>query len=320
MSASVVIVSYNSAHRLRACLDALRDVFDFTLDQVIVVDNHSSDDSAAVAKAASPEAIVIRNAANVGFARAVDQAIDVATGDHVVLVNPDVHSVTGSLDRVHELLAEPDVAAVAVTLTDDNGVLQRSCRTTQTPMTIIGQSVSLDGRLPGWHVSRTHEMLDWEMADERDVDQACGAVLFLSRRAIERVGAFDERFFLYSEEADWLRRAKEAGMRTVYTPAVRAVHDANHSSAGSDDTGLDLLLTDSYFTYVRKWNGRLAEIGLRAVFVLIDAAHVAAGVAPSPRARLRARLALRRLAIDLGRRPRHPDEAGVSPTSQGSPA
>ncbi|HEY5488848.1 MAG TPA: glycosyltransferase, partial [Candidatus Limnocylindrales bacterium] len=188
MSASVVIVSYNSAHRLRACLDALRDVFDFALDQVIVVDNHSSDDSAAVAKAACPEAIVIRNAANVGFARAVDQAIDVATGDHVVLVNPDVHSVTGSLDRVHELLAEPDVAAVAVTLTDDNGVLQRSCRTTQTPMTIIGQSVSLDGRLPGWHVSRTHEMLDWEMADERDVDQACGAVLFLSRRAIERVG------------------------------------------------------------------------------------------------------------------------------------
>ena len=76
MSASVVIVSYNSAHRLRACLDALRDVFDFTLDQVIVVDNHSSDDSVAVAEAACPEAVVIRNAANVGFARAVDQAID----------------------------------------------------------------------------------------------------------------------------------------------------------------------------------------------------------------------------------------------------
>jgi GT2 family glycosyltransferase len=311
--ASVVIVSYNSAHRLRACLDALRGVFDLTSDQVIVVDNHSSDDSVAVAEAACPEAVVIPNAANVGFARAVDQAIGVATGDHVVLVNPDVHSVTGSLARVHELLARPDVAAVTVSLTD-NGVLQRSCRTTQTPMTIIGQIIRLNGLLPDWHVSRNHEMLDWDMAHERDVDYACGALLFLSRRAIERVGPFDERFFLYSEEADWLRRAKEAGLRTVYTPTVRAIDEANHNSAGSDNAELDLLLADSYFTYVRKWNGILAELGLRAALALIDAAHVAAGVASSPRARP----ALRRVAIDLGRRPRHPGEAGRSSTFHGS--
>lgn len=313
MPASVAIVSYNSAHRLRACLDALRGVFDFTRDQVIVVDNHSSDDSVGVVEAACPEAVVIRNGVNVGFAHAVNQAIDVATGDHVVLVNPDVHSITGSLVRVRELLAQPDVAAVTVTLTDDDGVIQRSCRTTQTPMTIISQNVGLDGRLPGWRVSTTHEMLDWDMADERDVDYACGAVLFLSRRAIERVGPFDDRFFLYSEEADWLRRAKAAGLRTVYTPTVRAVHEASRSSAGSADAGLDLLLADSYFTYVRKWNGSLAELGVRAALSFIDAAHVMAGVASSPRARL----ALRRLAIDLGRRPRHPGEAGGPSTHEG---
>jgi GT2 family glycosyltransferase len=309
------MISYNSAHRLRECICALRGVFDFTVDEVIVVDNHSADDSIAVAEAACPEAIVIRNTANLGFAHAVNQAIDVATGDYVVLINPDVSSMEGSLDRVRELLARPDVAAVAVTLTDNEGVIQRSCRTAQTPMTIIGQSVGLDGRLPGWHVSKIHEMLDWDMTDERDVGYACGALLFLSRRAIERIGPFDERFFLYSEEADWLRRAKEAGLRTVYTPTVRAVHDANSSSTGSDDATLELLLADSYFTYVRKWNGRLAELGLRVVFALIDTAHVVAGAASSPRARS----ALRRLAIDLGRRPRHPGEGGVSPASHGIP-
>jgi N-acetylglucosaminyl-diphospho-decaprenol L-rhamnosyltransferase len=306
MRASVVIVSYNSAHRLRDCLIGLREVFDFADDELIVVDNDSHDDSVIIVESICPEGQVIRNTENVGFARAVNQALRVASGDYVALVNPDVCEITGSLERVRQLLAEHSVAAVAVMLVDEDGALHRSCGTTSTPMTLIAENFALDSRAPGRSVLRKHLMSAWDMTDERDVDQACGALLFLSRRAIERVGPFDEQFFLYEEEEDWLRRAKQAGLRTVYTPEVRAVHAVSRSSAESDAT-LYLLLAESNLRYVRKWNGSLAAIGMRAMMILVDGVRVVAGLFPSERARLRARRAFLRLGVDTGRRAPRPE-------------
>lgn len=304
--ATVVIVTYNSAHRLRDCLTELRKVFDFADDELIVVDNDSRDDSVVIVESICPEGQVIRNTENVGFSRAVNQALRVASGDYVALVNPDVHRITGSLERVRQILAEPDVAAVAVMLVDEDGTLHRSCGTTTTPMTLFAENFSLDSRAPGRRVLRKHLMSAWDMTDERDVEQACGALLFLSRRAIERVGLFDERFFLYEEEEDWLRRAKQAGLRTVYTPQVRAVHAANRSSAESDAT-LYLLLAESNLLYVRKWNGPLIEIGLRAMMTLLDGVRVLAGIFPNEHARLRARRACLRLGVDVGQRAPRPE-------------
>jgi len=84
---------------------------------------------------------------------------------------------------------------------------------------------------------------------------------------------------------------------------ARAVF-AHLAATGSDNAELDLLIADNYFTYVRKWNGILAELGLCVALAVIDAAHVAVGVASSPRARP----APCRAAIHLGRRPRHPSQ------------
>lgn len=300
MAASVIIVAFNSADCLAECLESVGRVFGSPEDEVIVVDNNSTDDSCAVVEQVYPTALLIRSERNEGFARAVNRGLEAAQGEYAVLVNPDTGCIQGNRERIEQLLAEPAVAAVALTLLDERGMVQRSCRTTPTPATIIAEDLMLDGRIGGFDLVSRHRMLDWDMASERDVDEASGALLCLSGDAVRRVGTFDERFFLYYEETDWLRRAKIEGLRTVYTPAMRAVHSARTSSGDADSATMEQMLTESMYAYVRKWHGPLAEVGVRVVFIVLDSVRLIASFARGPSARRRAAMAKHRLSIHLG--------------------
>jgi N-acetylglucosaminyl-diphospho-decaprenol L-rhamnosyltransferase len=303
LKATVVLVTYNSADRLPACLQAVRTFFDLDTDDVIVVDNNSSDGSIAVTRRECPQARVISNKANVGFARAVNQALASGTGDYFALVNPDVFDIAGTLDRVRTLLEDPGVAAVAVKLLDVDGSLQRTCRTMSSPATIIAEDIAPHGGAWVRDTVARYRMLSWDMADERDVEEACGALLFLSARAVRLLGPLDERYFLYAEETDWLRRAMSAGLRTVYTPTVEAVHVGGESAVQTEHGDLSLLLADSDFAYVRKWYGIPAELGMRAFLTCVDMVRALSRILPrGPEARARALLAARRLKVDLGGR------------------
>jgi GT2 family glycosyltransferase len=120
---------------------------------------------------------------------------------------------------------------------------------------------------------------------------------------VERLGPLDERYFLYSEETDWLRRAMDAGMRTVYTPTVEAVHIGGESAAETSHSDLRLLLTQSAYAYVRKWYGLPAELGVRAVLTVVDTMRAILLLVPrGPEGRARGHLALRRIMVDLGGR------------------
>jgi GT2 family glycosyltransferase len=112
-------------------------------------------------------------------------------------------------------------------------------------------------------------MLDWDYADERDVDAATGACLFVRRSAFESVGLFDERFFVYGEEIDWLVRVQEAGYRTRFCPAVEATHLGGASTSAASLI-LDRLLVESQYRYARKHFGAGAEVALRAAFLAFD--------------------------------------------------
>lgn len=302
---TVVVVTYNSAGCMTRCIQAARRSFDFSCDELVIVDNNSHDDTLGVVAAACPEAIVIRNDANVGFAAAVNQALDRRSGRHVALLNPDVQAIEGDIGRVLELLEDSSVAAVGTMLVDEQGAIQRQARTIPTPAVILAEDLALDSRVPGLQLSAEHRMMDWDMRSERDVGQACGALLFLGGDAMTRVGLLDERYFMYFEETDWLRRARDEGMRVVYTPSVRAVHEGGDSTEGSSSVGLELLLTDSMFAYVRKWNGPLAELAMRAVLVVADAARVPWAYLRGGEHRAKAELPRRRLRVDLGGRAPH---------------
>lgn len=272
----VVLVTYNSAHRLEACIRALKSFFDFDVDRLHVVDNASTDDSVALLECLMPDAVFTRNPENVGFARAVNLALSISEADVVALVNPDVGCVRGDVTDILELIRQDDVGAVAVKMVDENGELQRSCHRYPGPLSVISESLALRRRFPDARLLREYRMLDWDMSTQADVEDSCGGFLFLSRRALLEAGLLDERYFMYYEETDWLRRAGRLGFRVVYTPDVEVVHAGGGSSEGVAGNHLHAMLLRSAYLYLRKWYGPVATACVRVTLGFLDLLRLAA--------------------------------------------
>lgn len=305
MEFDVVIVTYNSRHCLPTVIASVGRFFGEDT-RLHIVDNGSSDGSAAAARSLAPRATVIENESNLGFAAAVNRARADCRGDVVVLVNPDVSRIEGSLRDVSRIFeADARTAVVATRMVDEAGHLKRSCHSNLTPFAMLGEYLSLHERFPDWGRARAYRMLDWDMSDGREVDDACGGFLFIVREAFTDVGPFDERFFLYCEESDWILRARRRGWKAIFTPVVVAVH-AGAESSGEDGETVSRLLLESQYLYLRKHFGLAAEISTRAAMTSAEIARaIRVSLSDVGRTRRRsARVTLGRVGTHLGRRVR----------------
>ena len=273
MRLDIVLVNFHSAPLIGRAIAVARGFADADVE-VIVVDNSPGDGAAEAVRATVPDATVIANRQNRGYAAAVNQAFAISRAEVVLLLNPDVERISGSLAAVAEAFSEPRVAAVVPRLVNADGTLQPSCIREPRPFDMISEDVGLARRFPRWERPRRYRMLDWDQRDTRSVDAATGACLFLRRRALADVGPFDERFFVYYEETDWLIRAKRRDWRTVFRPDVEAVHASAGSSPGTRSRP-SLLLLESQHRYARKHFGAVTATLLRTTLAGIDAARMA---------------------------------------------
>lgn len=297
----ILIVTFNSAHCLPVAVRAVHDFVGDLMGSLIIVDNASSDRTIDTARVVAPEAVIVRNEENLGFAAAVNRGLAASRAEYVALVNPDVGSIEGHVSDVFRVFDDRRVAAVAGAIYDADGERTRSCHAAPDVFTMLTENLSLAERFPGWARARRYRLLDWDMESERSVDDACGAFLFLRRKALASVGGFDERYFLYWEETDWLTRARAQGWKVVYTPKVKAVHSAGTSSTVSGDA-LHSHLLESGYRYLRKHRGVGVEWAARALFATLDICRIVRhafqmGGAPH---RVKCREATSRLAIHLG--------------------
>jgi GT2 family glycosyltransferase len=268
----VIVVNFHSAPLIGRTIEIARGLTGGGA-RLIVVDNSPGDGAVDVVRAADPSSTVIVNQINRGFAAAVNQAFAVADADFALLINPDVQQVSGSVDDVAEAFGDRRVGAVVTRLRDGEGTLQASCIRAPRPFDLISEDLGLVRRFPQWQRPRRYQMLDWDQQDARQVDAATGACLFVRRAAITDVGPFDERFFVYYEETDWLIRAKRRGWRTVFLPTVEAVHASAGSSPGVSSRN-SLLLLESQHRYARKHYGPARAALLRAAMLGIDGARL----------------------------------------------
>ena len=216
-SIDVVIVNFHSGPLIGRAIATAR-AFVGTAARVIVVDNSPGDGAADVVRAAAPEALVIANPVNRGFATAVNQAIAAGKGEIVVLVNPDVQEISGTSTDVMSAFRDARVGAVATRLLNADGTIQPNCFRAPQPFDVISEEVALAQRFPNWRRPRRFRMLDCDHGEVQEVDWAAGACLFLRRAALAEVGQFDERFFVYCEETDWLVRAEAARLADALPP------------------------------------------------------------------------------------------------------
>jgi N-acetylglucosaminyl-diphospho-decaprenol L-rhamnosyltransferase len=213
-----VIVTHNSADDLRA-LAASRVTLD-SFDRIVIVDNASTDETGEIAVEAGFELVSL--GINRGLAVAVNIGASRSRGVAFALLNPDVRMIAADdVGRLERSLDDPEVGAVAPSLILPDGQTQDSARWVPTPFDLVARRFS--GRDLGAVRATTPVDVDWAVA----------ACLVIRRAAWDRIGGFDEGYFLYFEDVDFGVRLRAAGYRLRYDPRVRIQHDHRAASRGS---------------------------------------------------------------------------------------
>jgi GT2 family glycosyltransferase len=223
---SIVIVTYNSSRVVGSCLDALPEALARHGYEVIVVDNASRDPTREVLL--HKPVRLIGSDRNVGFAAASNRGMAVATGRHILLLNPDTWPMPGSLDALVDVLdGDHSVGVVAPRLLNPDGADQQTARRFPTPAAaVLGRRSQLAKWLPNNRWTAAYLMLSKSNATQPyPIDWVSGACLMTRREILDTVGSLDERFFMYWEDADWCRRIKQAGRSVVCVPTAHVIHD-----------------------------------------------------------------------------------------------
>ena len=232
---SVVIPSWNTRELLERCLASLH-ASEGPSFEVIVVDNASEDDSVELVRREYPEARLIENERNEGFAIACNQGMAVAEGRHVLLLNTDTETPAGGLrDMVCFLDEHPDYGAVAPRLAFPDGRTQRAVHEFPTLATALFFSTPLERWFPESRELRRYFMRDWDHETSRDIAQPPAAVLLVRRAVLEAVGLFDERLWLFYNDVDLSLRIHRGGWKTRYMAEVSFVHHHGSSTAKFGD-------------------------------------------------------------------------------------
>jgi len=257
---SVCIVSYNTRELLRACLQALGTATATRTVEIIVVDNASDDESAAMVAREFPHVQCIASPSNIGFAAAANIAMRAASGATVLWLNPDAILPPAAVDRLCDFLdTHPDVDACGPALVYPDGTFQTCGRRFPTIATELHDAVGewwMRGPFRRW---RNHRP-----AAAGPVDWLCGACVLVRRTALEQVGLFDEAFFLYGEELDWFARARRLGLVAWALPDIVVVHHLGQSAA-SIGHAANVHLRQTRQLYYRRHRSRLQAAAVRVV-------------------------------------------------------
>jgi GT2 family glycosyltransferase len=223
MDLTIIIVSYNAQADLRQCLASLQANPPLVSYTIIVVDNASTDGSAAMVREAWPAVRLIESPENLGFARANNAGIRQSEGDLILLLNGDTIVPAGAVDRlVAALRDDPSAAAAGPRLVDAEGRAELSFGRMIGPLNELRQK--LLGRLHARRVPVVAARVDQQLATRRYVDWVSGACLLVWRRDAEAVGLLDERFFMYTEDVDFCAALRARGRRVLFTPDAEIVH------------------------------------------------------------------------------------------------
>ena len=228
----IVIVNWNTGSLLRECVGSIgtaRMPEDAQINAVVIVDNASSDGSHLDLPAITPPMRVIVNENNRGFAAACNQGAATCRGDLILFLNPDTRLFAESLLGPIEYLrgaGNERVGIVGIQLLDGQGRVSRTCARFPRLRQYAAMSLGIDRVFP----RLGHFMREWDHGDTRTVEQVIGAFFMTRRPLFERLGGFDERFFVYLEEVDFSLRALQAGWRSVYLAQAQAYHMGGGSS------------------------------------------------------------------------------------------
>jgi hypothetical protein len=250
---SAILVNYNAGPELRRALESIASELEGQSWEALVIDNASADGSQAVVGQFAPEARLIQNASNVGFARAVNQGLAASSGQLVLIMNPDCRLERGAMSALRvELSRHADCAIAGPQVLNPDGSLQGSARGDPDMLTgLFGRAQPLRRWLRWLPVARRNVITPDQAgrAPSITVDWISGACMLARRAALVKVGGFDERYFLYWEDADLCRRLRSIGYHARYVPGATAIHQVGQSSRTARRSAVRAFHHSAYLYY-----------------------------------------------------------------------
>ena len=258
---SIIIISYNTKKILADCLNSIYDLVNDNQNEIIVVDNNSTDSTREMLQNQYPMVRTIFNKNNLGFGAANNQGIKIAKGELFLLLNSDTIASPEAIEKCKQYLNNhSDVGVLGCRLETLSGHLQLSCGRFFTLYHTIFGGIELNRILRKIGVSRIptfgHILSENEHKVIKDVDWITGAFMFFRREVFEITSGFDERFFLYGEEHEWCFRIKNMGWRIIYYPDVKIVHIGKASGSSFSKIERNKRILQGEYYFFRKHYGR----------------------------------------------------------------
>lgn len=268
---SFILVNWNTKGHILEALRSIEDTVHEYQHEVFVVDNGSVDGSPEAIQGAFPGVRLIRNERNLGFARAVNQALDPAAGSYCVLLNSDARLMKGAIKILAAFMEENlDVGIAGGGLINEDGSRQNSIA----PFPSLATEL-LNKRLLRLLFPHRYPGKERDYPCPIDVDSLVGACIIVRRQAIEEVGNLDEGYFFFMEETDWCLRMKEQGWRISFVPGARILH-LQGASASMAKAEARIEYYRSRYRFFTKWHGRGQTVVLKAGLILRLVGEVAA--------------------------------------------
>lgn len=251
---SAILVNYNAGPELERALRSIADEMSGQSWEGVVIDNASVDGSIATVCRFAGNVRLVRNDANVGFARGVNQGIGATTAPYVLIMNPDCRLMAGAIALLRGALdGDAQCAIAAPRILNLDGSVQGSARGDPDMLTgLFGRTAMLRKVLPFVSIAKRNIVADEAIRSGKEsvvVDWVSGACMLARRDALDAVGGFDERFFLYWEDADLCRRLRGRGYHIRYVPGAAAIHRVGQSSRTARTSAIRAFHRSAYLYY-----------------------------------------------------------------------
>ncbi len=232
MKLSVVIVNYNVKHFLEQCLHSVYKAAKGIETEIFVVDNNSVDGSARLIREKFPNLVYIENTKNVGFSKANNQAIRLAKGEFILLLNPDTVVEEDTFRKVVSFMeTHPDAGGLGVKMIDGKGnFLPESKRGLPTPEVAFYKMFGISKLFPRSKRFGRYHLSYLDENEVHSVEVLAGAFMLLRKETLDKIGLLDETFFMYGEDIDLSYRITKAGYKNYYFPGTTIIHYKGEST------------------------------------------------------------------------------------------
>ena len=264
---SLVIVGWNARHYLELCLESLAKAPPRRSMEILVVDNASSDGSVGMIEAKFPWVKLIKSNENLGFAKGNNVAIRQCRGRYIALVNPDVIVFPGCLDALADFLDQnPKVGNVGPRVFNADMTMQSTCRRFPTLWNNFCSASRLESVFKGVPFFAGEHMFYFSHDRTLPVDVIVGCFSMIRHQTFDEVGLLDEGLFMYGDDVDWCRRARNAGWQVVFYPGGQAIHDRGKITAPYP-VRFAVAQQRSVLHYWSKHHGFWGVLGIRSIML-----------------------------------------------------